>query len=480
MRYGGIKMYSQTQKVIMRALLFLALLSLSCFEEIKLDNPFDPNGDFDGHPVIELDGGDSIVMVKNDDYFERGFTVKDEKDSKKTLTKNMKITAEDEDGDTIKLEKITCKTGEYIVSYDVTDSDDKDADTQIRQISVVNKDEVDDTIAPVIELIDGSVSLSVGEEYVDPGYKAIDNPGKENITGCVFVDVKDKAGNQKLMLDFYKKKGTYYVSYDVQDSKKNVAKQKKRRVTVGGDDKKPDITLNGDDVVILYIGDKYHEKGATAYDNVDGDLTDEIKIDGSVNTDKKGTYELVYSVSDRAGNKASVTREIRVKEDTERPIITLNGDKHVYVDYGGQYKEKNAKAHDKVDGDLTEKIVIGGDDVNVKKLGDYTITYRVADKAGNKASKSRTVTVQDTLPPVIDIIGPEEINLTVGNKYTERGATARDSVDGDLTEDIITTGEVNYKKKGEYNITYTVSDHSGNKAVAVRKVTIIEALARKY
>ncbi|WP_170286287.1 InlB B-repeat-containing protein [Bifidobacterium ramosum] len=52
--------------------------------------------------------------------------------------------------------------------------------------------------------------------------------------------------------------------------------------------------------------------GVTARDDRDGDLTSSIKVSGSVNTAKAGTYTLTYTVSDRAGNTATVTRKITV------------------------------------------------------------------------------------------------------------------------------------------------------------------------
>src|SRR5690606_28478382 len=44
------------------------------------------------------------------------------------------------------------------------------------------------------------------------------------------------------------------------------------------DSEAPVITLNGDDPIIVKQGDPYVEPGATAKDNYDGDLTDQIEI----------------------------------------------------------------------------------------------------------------------------------------------------------------------------------------------------------
>ncbi len=84
----------------------------------------------------------------------------------------------------------------------------------------------------------------------------------------------------------------------------------------------PEITLNGDNPMELEVGDTYEEPGASAEDDVDGDVSDDIKITGEVNTDEAGTYEVVYTVSDEAGNEATVTREvIVVEEEEEDPLV---------------------------------------------------------------------------------------------------------------------------------------------------------------
>ena len=84
----------------------------------------------------------------------------------------------------------------------------------------------------------------------------------------------------------------------------------------------PEITLNGDNPMELEVGEEYVEPGATAEDDVDGDLTDEIEISGDVNTDEPGEYEVVYTVTDAAGNEATVTRTVIVVE----PEDPGNGD----------------------------------------------------------------------------------------------------------------------------------------------------------
>ncbi len=75
----------------------------------------------------------------------------------------------------------------------------------------------------------------------------------------------------------------------------------------------PVITLLGNSSVNIYRGDIYTDAGATALDNVDGNITSNIVTVNSVNTAIIGTYTVTYNVSDAAGNAApQVTRTVRV------------------------------------------------------------------------------------------------------------------------------------------------------------------------
>lgn len=82
------------------------------------------------------------------------------------------------------------------------------------------------------------------------------------------------------------------------------------------DEEKPVITLNGKETITLKVGETYKEEGAKATDNKDGDLTDKIKIEGTVDTKKEGTYTIKYTVTDSSGNVTTVTRTVKVVEKT--------------------------------------------------------------------------------------------------------------------------------------------------------------------
>lgn len=80
-----------------------------------------------------------------------------------------------------------------------------------------------------------------------------------------------------------------------------------------GDKDAPTIKLNGPSTITLKLNEAYVEQGATAEDKVDGNLTDKIKISGSVKTTVAGTYTITYSVKDSNDNETKATRKVIVQ-----------------------------------------------------------------------------------------------------------------------------------------------------------------------
>ncbi|MCF6294919.1 MAG: DUF5011 domain-containing protein, partial [Flavobacteriaceae bacterium] len=189
--------------------------------------------------------------------------------------------------------------------------------------------------------------------------------------------------------------GTYVVTYNVSDAAGNAATEVIRTVTVNLDTVAPVITLTGASTISLNVGDTYTEQGATATDDVDGDITANIVIGGdTVNTNVAGTYVVTYNVSDAAGNSATeVTRTVTVNPDTVAPVITLIGALTINLNVGDIYTEQGATATDDVDGDITASIITTGT-VNTSVAGTYLVNYNVSDAAGNAATQvTRTVNV---------------------------------------------------------------------------------------
>ena len=117
-------------------------------------------------------------------------------------------------------------------------------------------------------------------------------------------------------------------------------------------------------------------------------------------TTKEGEYKLKYSVSDKSGNKSTLSRTVKVEagkktttKDEIAPVITFNntvvqnvclGSK-VDISKDGLY---GYTAYDDTDGNITDKVKITGKLDNVTEAGTYPLYYSVKDKAGNEILES--------------------------------------------------------------------------------------------
>ena len=75
----------------------------------------------------------------------------------------------------------------------------------------------------------------------------------------------------------------------------------------------PSITLLGGQEICIETGSTYDDGGATAFDDMDGDITSTIVVTNEVNTSIPGEYKVTYNVTDSNGKNASpVIRHVDV------------------------------------------------------------------------------------------------------------------------------------------------------------------------
>lgn len=401
-------------------------------------------------PVITLFGSSTVNLAEGDEYVDAGALAVDNAES--DISHRLVVTNEVD----------TSHPGTYLVRYNVTDSAGNIAQEVIRTVNVA------DITKPVITLLGDNPALAtIGEPYVDAGVLVIDNADGD-ITEQVVTDnqVNTAVG------------GTYIVRYNVADFSGNVADEVVRTVFVqNADGVPPEIQLIGSSIVTITQGDVYNDAGATALDDFDGDVTDDIVVTSNVDTEAAGTYQVRYNVADRAGNNATeVVRTVVVREpDVEPPLITLEGSANVSVFQHDVYVDAGATAHDARDGNVTAAIEVDGN-VDVSTVGVYQVRYNVEDSSGNQANEVvRTVSVQDGTYPVITVLGESPVLTPVLEEYEDAGATAVDNQDGDITNQIVATSDVDTDTVGDYTVRYNVQDSDGNPALEVtRTVRVID------
>src|SRR4029079_3866360 len=228
--------------------------------------------------------------------------------------------------------------------------------------------------------------------------------------------------------------------------------------------------------------------GATADDNCDGDISEDIVTNTGVAMNTGGCFWSVtrtWEVMDEGGNPSvQKSRTVTYKVDTTIPVITVTNAADptnlgcnptaavIDAALGG------ATADDNCDGDISEDIVTNtGVAMNTGGcFWSVTRTWDVMDECGNPAvQKSRTGTCKvDTTIPVITVTNaadPTNLGCNPTAAVIDAalgGATADDNCDGDISEDIVTNTGVAMNTGGCFwsvTRTWDVMDECGNPAV---------------
>ncbi|XFA98643.1 hypothetical protein ACAG96_07185 [Candidatus Izemoplasma sp. B36] len=121
---------------------------------------------------------------------------------------------------------------------------------------------------------------------------------------------------------------------------------------------------------------------------------------------------------------------------------------------------------------FSKKLISDG--VNYNVIGEYPVTVEVADESNNKTRKSITVTVTDTIPPVLIV---NDITLEV-NQYSEynwvsaiaecydnSGISPTIEVDDDL---------VNFEEIGRYSVIVEATDSKENSVQKIINVNVVD------
>ncbi len=144
---------------------------------------------------------------------------------------------------------------------------------------------------------ESSTKVNLLDEYIEEG---VMYRGKE-VTNDVIIDTSK--------ID-YTKQGKYQITYTYQTNKGK--KLKVIRTIEVKDLELPVITLKGGNEIYTLLNEKFIDPLYQAIDNVDGDLTKEVKVIGSVDTTKEGEYSLTYEVADKSGNVSKKVRKVIV------------------------------------------------------------------------------------------------------------------------------------------------------------------------
>ena len=115
--------------------------------------------------------------------------------------------------------------------------------------------------------------------------------------------------------------GEYNLTYEIRNEMKSL---KKTILVTVVDDIKPTLTLKKDAISLSY-GMSFNARDyiKVAKDNVDGDMTSEVKISSDVNTTRPKTYTVIYTLSDHSNNTVKSKLLVTVNEK-EKAIQSSN------------------------------------------------------------------------------------------------------------------------------------------------------------
>ena len=152
-----------------------------------------------------------------------------------------------------------------------------------------------------IELIgEEKIIITKDSDYIEPGYKAYDKK-KNDITNQ--VQITSNVDTSKV--------GEYEILYSI-----NGITEVRYVTVIEGDTY---IYLKGKVNMYLEKGEKYTEPGYQVFDSVDQNLTEKVKVSGTVNTSKVGSYQIIYSVVNSRNITVTEKRTIVVVEKGQKP-----------------------------------------------------------------------------------------------------------------------------------------------------------------
>lgn len=154
--------------------------------------------------------------------------------------------------------------------------------------------------------------------------------------------------------------------------------------------------------------------------------------------------------------------------------IKLKGEKHQTIEVFSEYKEESYELYlnDKLLEDHEDYVVnVDSSEVDTSKVGFYYVIYEIEDHPDKKVL--RTVDVVDTVAPEIKL-KESDIKVIEGKEFIEPGFSATDNYDGDISDQVVVSGTVDTKIKGDYELVYEVTDSSNNTVSVKRKVSVIE------
>ena len=218
--------------------------------------------------------------------------------------------------------------------------------------------------------------------------------------------------------------------------------------------------------------------GLTAYDNVDGDITDRIIVRRVSRLSGANSAYVYYAVFDSSSNYCVFNRTIYYT-DYCTPHFALSQPLSFAPNSVITLSDR-LTAYDVIDGDISNRIRLSSVSVSNTEPGEYPITVQVTNSSGDTASIGLTVLIENTTSRHPTISLSEYIHyVSVGEELTDQELRAlivgvSESAAGKSAdvEDVVISGDVDTTTRGSYPVTYSYTNAQSLTRVVILNVVV--------
>jgi len=267
--------------------------------------------------------------------------------------------------------------------------------------------------------------------YEEAGFKATDNKGNDLTNQVKIIGEVNPAVA-----------GEYTITYTLED--KTVTRT---ILVVPTENQVTYLILSGQTTMFLKVGETYNEPGYQIIDNLEDDLKDKVVITGNVNTNKSGTYKLIYTVTNKSGETIREERTIIVMDSTVNitysPTIDTNEDVTINISVNDNYFDYLL---------LPDGTKITSRDATFEVTKNDIYNFTIYSKDGSSKQQEVIINNIDKVPP--------KINSCTGN------------IDKDTTTFIVKTNDTDITKY-VYNNKYTATSKTYIINESITKVNLV-------
>lgn len=183
-----------------------------------------------------------------------------------------------------------------------------------------------------------------------------------------------------------------------------------------------------------------------------------------------GTYTVVWTYTDGAGNTTSQNQTVVILPDNSAPVPDAPSLPTVAGECSAAITGEAPTATDNCGG--SDLVGVPLDPLSYNTVGTHVVRWQFTDAAGNSTIQTQNVVVTDTHAPVVSLNGPSSVTVECHTSYADAGATVADNCSA--TPTLGSASNVNVDVPGTYTVVWTATDAGGNTHSATRTVTVVD------